>query len=187
MFETIADILRSIGKLIPRLILIRKTEKGIKFMIGGRVREVKPGLVIYWPLITDLEIVAVVRQTLNLPYLTLMTKDKVSVVASGVIVYSIIDTEKYLVENYDAEAAISEVGSASLRDVIVTKTLADIQENNRNTTENALIREAKDAFASFGIEVEYVRLTDFSTARILNIVTPGSSIKHQAHDVSSYL
>ena len=178
MFETIADIIRSIGKIIPRLVLVKKTEKGIKFTMTGKTKKVSPGLILYWPIITHLEVVAIVRQTLNLPCLTLMTKNEEPVVASGVIVYNIIDVEKYLVENFDAEVSISEVGSAALRDVIITRTLQEVQQNNRNSIENALLKEAKLAFETFGIQVEYVRLTDYSKAKILNIVTPGATNRH---------
>lgn len=170
MLDTIGSFLESFASLFPRLFIVRKTEEGIKFKKGEIVIKLGPGLHIYWPLVSEIEVVPVVRQTLNLNSQTLMTQDGITVIASGVVVYTIKNITTYLVENYDAEESIAEVASGSVRDVIVNRTLKDIQENSRNTTDRALTKAASEVLDVFGIEVEYLRLTDFAKARIINIV-----------------
>lgn len=170
MFEAIGNFVSSFSNLFPRLILVRKTEEGIKFKRGSQVILLGPGLHFYLPLVTEIEILPVVRQTLNLNSQTLMTKDGITVIASGVVVYCIDNIKAYLVENYDAEESIAEVASSAVRDVIVTRSLEEIQLNSRNKTDNALTKAASEALEIFGIKVEYLRLTDFAKAKVINIV-----------------
>ena len=170
MLDAISNFLISFANLFPRILVVKANEKGVRFRRGKITKVIFPGVSWYWPLVTEIEIVPIVRQTLNLAAQTLMTKDGKCVIAAGVIVYSITDVIKYIVDNYDAEESIAEIASAALRDVIVEKSLDDIQTNSRNTTDKALSKCCKDALAIFGVSVEYARLTDFATARIINLV-----------------
>ncbi len=127
--------------------------------------------IIWWlPCVSDLEIITVVRQVVDLEPQTLMTKDGKPVVAGAVVVYTIEDVSRYLIENHDAERSVAEVAGAALRESIVVRPLAEIQENERKKVDNALTRTAGDHLAEFGILVERMRLTDFSTAQIMNYV-----------------
>ena len=181
MFDTLANLIDSFGKLFPRIRLIDKQSGGVKFKTRGRVKILKPGLYFYWPILTELRAYPIVRQVLNLPYQTLMTSDLKSIVVAGVIVYEINDLEKYGVENYDVLESITEMGCTAIRSVIVTKTLAEIQQNNRNTIDNALTKSAKQQLEIFGLNVHYARLTDFSIAKILNLVG-GEPFKQRGND-----
>ena len=184
MLDNIIGIVDSIGKLIPRLKLITARDGGVKFKRAGKVKILTPGLYMYWPVVTTLEVYPVKRQVLNLPYQSLMTKDLKPIISAGVIVYTIEDLYKYAVENYDSIEAITEMGCAAIRSVIITKTLAELQSNNSNTIDNALTKSAQQEFASFGINVLYVRLTDFSTAKVLNLV--GGEPFTQKHSEANY-
>ena len=112
---------------IPRFTVVRKTDRGVKFVRGKKVKVLEPGLRWYWPLVTEIEVVNVQRQVLKLPVQTLYTSDEKTVIAGGVVVYSIEDIYKYLVENYDAEDSIAEVAAACLRDIVISKTVKEIQ------------------------------------------------------------
>lgn len=170
LFSALGDLLHWLGNLLPRWQLLRSTEAGVRFGRRGNVLLKGPRIVWWLPCVQDLETVPVARQVIDLEPQTLMTSDNQTIIAGGVIVYTITDLEKYLVENYDAESSIEEVACAALRDAIVTKELGEIQKNNRKTVDNDLTRQAKDHLEEFGIEVERMRLTNFSTAKIINHV-----------------
>jgi len=170
-FEWIGDSLTWAADWLPRPRIVRLTEGGIQFWFGSRVRVVKPGWRLDWPALADLEIVPTARQTLNLEPQTLMTADNRPVVAGGVVVYRVSDVRCYLVDNVDAEEGIAEAARAALRDAITDETLDQIQETDgRKKINNRLAKAAQGLLTSFGVSVEYVRLTDFSTAQVLNVV-----------------
>lgn len=54
-FAWLNDLMLWLGKLFPRLKLVKSTESGVLFQSGGRVRPVPPGLCWYWPLISELK------------------------------------------------------------------------------------------------------------------------------------
>ncbi len=126
----------------------------------------------YWPIITTLETVIVTRQVLDLPIQTLITKDMKSIIISGTIVYTITDVYKYLVDNYDAIDSINEMCRAAIKDVVTSYTLEEIQTNQDETIYNILTNTARTSLSSFGVDVEYAKLTDFSWCFVLNIVSP---------------
>lgn len=166
------EIMRWVGNLLPRWAIVRATEKLVKFKRGHLVQVSDPGIRWYWPAFTDVEQITVVRQTLNLSPQTLMTADGDTVIASGVIVFTIENVVKYLVDNYDADEAIAEVASAALRKVIISKTIEDIQRG-RADIDNALSRETQKLMEDFGILIVYMRLVNFSKAKVFNFVTTG--------------
>ena len=137
--------------------------KGERILKGPRI---------YWwlPCISDSEIVPVRRQVIDLAPQPLTTKDGRSVIAGAVVVYDIQDVRKFLVENTDAAESLAEVAGAALRDAIVSRTLDEIQKNDRKTTDNALTKAAKDHLAEFGVRIERMRLTDFAPAQIINVI-----------------
>ena len=108
-FAWISDFVNLFISFFPHLIIVKKIESGVKFVRGKHVKILKPGLRWYWPLVTEQEVVVVVRQVTNLAPQTLMTKDGKTVIASAVVVYRVSNIEAFLVENHDADEAIGEV------------------------------------------------------------------------------
>lgn len=170
-FEWIGEALTWVADWIPRPRIVNLTEAGVQFWFGSRVKVVRPGWRLDWPALAQMEIVPVARQTLNMVPLTLMTADNRPVVVGGVVVFRVSDVRCYLVSNVDADEGIAEAARAALRDAITDATLAQIQETDgRKQINRKLAKAAQGLLTSFGVEVEYVRLTDFSTAQVLNVV-----------------
>lgn len=48
------DLIQWFGKLIPRIVLIHPTHRGVRFGPSGKAVMVGPGVVVYWPIIFDL-------------------------------------------------------------------------------------------------------------------------------------
>jgi len=159
-----------LGSWIPRLLVVLKTERGIRYRNGSEVRILEPGRRIYWPLVTKVHVVNVMRQVLNLSTQTLTTLDGKAVIASGVLVYRIVDVEKYLVDNNDADAGIDEVTCAAVRDVLIGLSLAEIQAARKgHALDQQLGKRARKFLSPFGVRVEYCRLTDFAASNVLSV------------------
>lgn len=155
---------------IPRLVIVLASEKGIRYRHGSDVSVLDPGLHVYWPIVTRVQIVNVNRQVLNLSMQTLTTADGRTIIASGVLVYRIVDVERYLVANHDADAGIDEVTCAAIRQVLLAMDLELIQAASvGGGMDDKLRRQARKVLASFGVRVESCRLTDCAQARVLSL------------------
>lgn len=155
---------------IPRLVIVLASEKGIRYRRGSEVSVLEPGLHVFWPIVTKIQLVNVQRSVQNLSTQTLTTADGLSVIASGVLVYRVDDVERYLVQNHDAEAGIDEVACAAIRQVMLSMTLNAIHEASIGGGLNdRLRREARKSLGPFGVKVEYLRLTDCAPAQVFSL------------------
>lgn len=160
------------GAFIPTWVLVRATEGAVKFLPKGLTKVLGPGIHWYWPVTTEMDVQPVVRQVLNTDAQTLMTKDNHPVYIAGLVVYTVVDLHKFLVENYDAEANLSDLVQTAIRRSIVSKNFQTIQEG-RADIDNRLTSDVQKILTDFGILVEAARLTDFSKARVTNVVGGG--------------
>jgi len=164
----IGDLVRWLVSWVPHLVLVRRTERAVKF-IRARTVEIGPGLHLWWPITTEVEVRPVVRQVMGLGTQTLTTKDGMAVIVDGLLVYSINDLHTYLVDNWEAEDSLGEIGQAGIRKAVVGTDFEDIQRGMADV-DNRLTREAQKLLERFGVEVELMRLTSFARAHVVNLV-----------------
>lgn len=164
----IGELVRAMASVVPRLVLVRKTEQAVKF-VRGNAKVVGPGLHVWWPVTTEVDVQPVVRQVMELPPQTLLTTDGVSVAVGGVVIYSITNLYAYLVENYDASESLNEAAQAGIRNAVVSMSLEDLQET-RVKLDKKLTRAVGRAVQDFGVDVEAARLTTLAPANVLSLV-----------------
>lgn len=162
----ISDFFGFFGKLIPRILIVRRTHQGIAFIRGKKVKKLFPGITIYWPILTEVLTYPVVRQTANLNAQCLMTNDDFTVVAGGIVVYSVYDIEKALAETWDLDETIVDISQVGLRNVIVSKTISQIN-NNRKEIDQQLTTELREQLKEFGINVIRVSIADFAKCLVI--------------------
>lgn len=161
----LGDLVRWLANIVPRLVLIRATHGAVKFVRAKTVK-IGPGLHVFWPITTEIEIVPVVRQVLNLDQQVLETKDGKTVIADGVVVYVVIDLHKFLVENFNADDNLKELAGAALRDAILSLTFEEIN-SGRVKLDHRLTKRAREALENFGVEVESMKLQSFAQGHVL--------------------
>jgi regulator of protease activity HflC (stomatin/prohibitin superfamily) len=162
-FAWLGDLARWMAAWVPRLVHVKATDRGVKF-VRAETKLIEPGLHVWWPITTEVMTHPVVRQVVTLPNQTLLTKDGKTVVASGVVVYTISDLHRFLVENYDAEASIAELGLAGIRRAITQRNFDELA-GGRAHVDNRLTAECQSLLDDLGVKVEYARLTDFEPVR----------------------
>jgi regulator of protease activity HflC (stomatin/prohibitin superfamily) len=172
-FAWLGDLARWLSAWVPRLVHVKVYEGGVKF-VRAETRLMEPGLHVWWPITTEVMTHPVVRQVVNLPNQTLLTKDGKTVVASGVVVYTISDLHRFLVENFDAEASIAELGLAGIRRAVTQRDFEELRKG-RADTDNRLTAECQRLLDDLGVRVEYARLTDFAPVRAFALLGTGSS------------
>jgi regulator of protease activity HflC (stomatin/prohibitin superfamily) len=168
-FAWLSQIVEALLQFIPRRVIIRATEGGVKWSLWREPKEMKPGVRIYWPLITDIEVIVAARQTINTPTQSLMTEDGQTVVAGGVIIYHINDVVQAIgKQNWSPEATAGDIAQAALVEVISGHTLDYILENISGKIEKELTDRCRKQLRQFGVYVGRAALADFSTVRQLN-------------------
>jgi regulator of protease activity HflC (stomatin/prohibitin superfamily) len=176
VFSIIGEVLRSLLKVVPKLIIVRTTHEGIKFKYGSTVTKItsnnglglyrKTGIHVYWPLITEVEIIPIRRQTADLHSQYLSTKDNTTIGLSGVLVYEIADVEKTLTACYNYEETIPEIALAAIKKVVITYDFKYLQENG-DLVDKHLTKEMRGFLRPYGVRVVSVCLSDFSKCRVL--------------------
>jgi regulator of protease activity HflC (stomatin/prohibitin superfamily) len=177
MWESIGNIFTTFGSIFPRIMYVKPYELGIKFTWGRKVTIVNPGWCFYWPIATQVDIIPVVRQIINLPFQTLTTKDHKSIIISGVLIYKIADIKKYTLSNYDTIESITEIARSAIKDITI--------QNDLNTLLEAEIDidYTQKNLINMGIEVESIKITDIALTRVINLVNT-QTLSLQADTVS---
>ncbi len=166
--DWLGDLINALSLVIPRLVLIRRTHAGVVFC-RDQVRPLKPGLHIYWPIWSEVQKICTVRQTLNLSYQCLISKDLESVVVAAIVVYRIDNAVAALTETDNIQDTIHDVAMNALRRVVNGCTFSEIHTNKRETTSDkkqsidSLLRQRLQVdLASYGVVVERAFLSDIS-------------------------
>ena len=84
------------------------THGGVAFVHGHRVKEWKPGLHWYWPLVTTYKLMMTVRQTQRIQSKVIMTKDLKTVTVGALVTYYIDDVVSALAKIADLPSDIME-------------------------------------------------------------------------------
>ena len=123
-FGWIGEIFQTLLKLLPWLVIVPATHGGVAFVHGYRVKEWKPGLHWYWPVVTTYKLMATVRQTQMIKSKTVMTKDLQTVIVGALVTYVVDDIVSALAKIADLpsdimerslEAILTEVSKNTLR------------------------------------------------------------------------
>lgn len=155
------DLLSGLLDLIPRLQIVRSNEFGVKFVKGKNAEVVLPGLFFYWPLVTEVELRTSAKCTAETQPQNLTTSDRITVIASSVMRYKILDIKKYLIDNDDSDDALMESLRASLKEVVSENKAEDLF-NPSLDFEDDLKTRCQELASEFGVEIISARFSDFS-------------------------
>ena len=122
--DWLTQLLDAITSFIPRFYLVAVGRMGVKHTakcriywktwrpaveFPGQAIALKPGLHVYWPLITEIEDYSVELDSMDLGVQTLLTADDVTVVVRCVLQFTIFDIIKARVECNDFESTIVDL------------------------------------------------------------------------------
>lgn len=142
--EPIGQLLQYIWDFIPKPYLIPYTHGGLKFVRGKVPKVCKPGFYVYWPLTTTMWSAPIVRQAIIIESRPLVTKDKVSLSVSAIVVYEISDIFKFGARVYDGDETIGEVAQAAIPQIVTSHTFDDLNESLQGSA-GIRLEDAADA------------------------------------------
>lgn len=169
--EWLGTIANTIINLFPHLKIIKVTQGGLKMRKGHELTVMTPGLWWYWPLITTVDVVTIVRDTVDLSGQTFTTKDNKTVLASGMVMFSINDVEKLLTTSPDYIATISDICMNCIHDTFIHYEWEQLRAGiSDGSVGKELRRNANDELKQFGIKVISLGLKDLAPVTVLKIV-----------------
>jgi regulator of protease activity HflC (stomatin/prohibitin superfamily) len=130
---------------------------GVKFSFGRVVRTCEPG---FYPLVPVFQVIRIVpsrARTLDLPRQTLATDDGLVFEVDANIVYRVTDASKALVEVRDYEAALEQVLSLSVHEVLAARDRSALKVST--ALDRALAHAMQQRVAAWGITVERAGFT----------------------------
>lgn len=170
-FEWLGQLIEALGKFIPRLLIVRTTHGGVKYVMGRKVKALKPGLHIYWPITTDTELIVTARQCLNLPPQTVTTKDRVKLVVSAVAVYSINDVVQAIGHmNWDVDGTVGDITQAAVMEVITSMNFDTVTAEVVGSVEQRLTKTAAKRLRRYGVRVHRCALTDLAQCNVIRLI-----------------
>lgn len=168
MFEYLGELLSAVMSLFPRLVIIRSTHAGVKFRHGKHILKLGPGITVYWPLVTEIEILPVKRQTKKLDPQYLTTQDGISVGIRGLVVYEVSCPVDLLTRCWDYDETIDDLAQAAIRDTVQGKEWEHLDDN----LEEKLLWRLTADLCGFGVNVVRVTVTDLVKVRPWAILGP---------------
>ncbi len=171
LWAQLSQLLSWIGSWVPRLLVVRQTHGGVKFVRGKNLVILKPGINWYWPLVTQYECWPVSRQTVNLSTQTLETSDGHAIIVGGVISYSISDPIQAFGQTWDFNEVLSDISMLAIAAVVSQTPLVELRQNFSNgTLKKSLTRRVRKELKSYGVKVSRAYLSDFAQAMVLRTI-----------------
>jgi regulator of protease activity HflC (stomatin/prohibitin superfamily) len=167
-FGWIGEIFQTLLRFLPWLVIVPATHGGVAFVRGFRVKEWKPGLHWYWPLVTTYQLMTTVRQTQRIQTKVIMTKDLRTVTVGALVTYYVDDVVSAVAKIADLPSDVMERSQGAILAEVSERTLEDIQ-SNRAVFNAALTERVGNALNGYGVHVLQAQLTEFAPCRALAI------------------
>jgi len=167
-FGWIGEIFQSLLKLIPWLVIVPVTHGGVAFVRGRRVKEWKPGLHWYWPVVTTYKLMVTVRQTQMIQSKVVMTKDLRTVIVGALVTYTVDDVVAAIAKIADLPSDIMERSLGAILAEVSENTLEEIQFGRMRFNNNVTERVG-EVLNGYGVRVLHAQLTEFAPCRAYSI------------------
>ena len=167
MFNWLSELIEWVSLFVPRLVIIRTTHRAVKFVRGKKLVLVEPGLCVYWPLVTELVVLATARQPINLPTQRLTTRDGKRTICSAVVVYNIPDPVQAVGKNWDYEATIRDVSMCAVATIVTSTEYLTLVGTLSGELRTRLTDACRQELKKYGVRVQICMLTDFCQAHVI--------------------
>lgn len=149
---------------------MRSDHGGVKYLRGGKVREIRAGLYWYWPIVTEIEEIGTRRQTVSLESQVLTTKDGHTVSVCAVVVYEINNVVKALVDTHDVVDTIGDVAQSSVIQAVTTRTFDQLRKDLTEGVRGEIKDQCKRDLRQFGVLVKDAFLSDCAYATAYRVI-----------------
>jgi len=143
--------------LFAGLKIVNQYETGVKFTLGKYAGLMQPGLRFVFPIIQTWQRVDMRTKVVDVPDQDCITKDNVSVNVNAVLYYTVIHSDKAILEVESFMYALSQLAQTTMRDVVGEATLDQVL-GQRDAISKRILSLVDAATDPWGIKVESVEL-----------------------------
>lgn len=170
-FAWLGQLFEWFGQFVPRWKIVRATHGGVKFVNGKNVQTVQPGIIWYWPVTTEIEIIPTARDTINLQSQTVTTADDKPILLSAMVVVEVRDAVKLLTATHDPGGLVADVALTAIYGVVGGFAWEEIKTKQRTGELDKQLRlQTRRQLEKYGVYVVDVMLTDFAPCRVIRLV-----------------
>lgn len=168
MFDRIFDFISAAWQWFIPWVIIDIYEEGVILRLGKFHRVIKPGIRFMLPCGIDVcKFDTVVRQTSYLEVQSLTSKDGKPVTLTAILIYTIKDIAKFLLEIDDGETDVQNMCYGVITECVENTNWNDIRTKNFNDDVKHKCRRLCDTYC--GVKLLDVRWSDKATARTLRL------------------
>lgn len=177
-FAWLGEIINWFGRWVPRLTIVNTTQGWIKFVKGHTIKSGGPGLVWHWPLITELKVFPIVRDSLQCKAQTITMPSGETALVEALVVYEVLEIEKLVAHTAEPFATIVDLTMGAvlyvMEDVADWEELRQLSQRQPRARDSELNRRLKDevqrALTPYGVNVLTVMLQNKAKARVFKLV-----------------
>lgn len=173
--ERLFDFLFS---LLPHIHTVNANEMGLKFSRGKHLNVLRPGLSLYWPIVTDPpENFHLGERSVDLASCKLTTEDGYRVAISVSVLYRVYDVAQAVLAAENFETILVDRASGSLANVVMSSTWDELLESiETGDFQDDLHHKLIQTTTGMGLSIIGVRVSDFAETRVLSLVCDGNMI-----------
>lgn len=167
-FTWLSSIFNGLLSFIPRPLIIRATHGGVKWRYGYKVIELKPGWRWFWPLVSEVDLIVVARQTHKIAKpQSIETQDGITLAVGTTLIYSINDVVKAIGQrNWDVDSTINDITEAAVAHVIAGLSYEQIQQTRTTDVEAEITETCRRKLSKFGVLAQETIITDFARTKV---------------------
>ena len=165
-FGALIQWIQSIWKIVWFFKIIREYEQGVLLFCGKFKKVLNPGLHFKWSVFEEIVSHYSKDDTILLPSQKLTTKDNKTLTVTGVVLYRIDDIELFLTKVNAPQQAISDAAMGIIAENIIQ---SDYENTINIKIMNEISKQVRRDCKKWGVYIEYVKLTDLSLSKSINL------------------
>ncbi len=165
--EWLTNILETLRNVFPRLFFILPDEGGVRVTLGTRVKTLKPGWYVYWPVIQVAEKLNVTPQAVDLRPQSVRISDNTDLVIGGAILYRISDAKKAILDVQDYDRSLQVLALGVIAEFMGRHNLTDLKISDLR---EAILTGVREEAAGFGLKIMKVYITDLGCVKNLRVL-----------------
>jgi len=168
--DWLSQFVEKLFSVFPRLWLVDPDESGVRVTLGTRIKLTPPGWYVYWPIMQNCERIKVKSQVKDLRAQSVWSQDRVELVVSGAIQYSVRDARKAILECYDYDANIQALALGVIQKFAACRYSSAFKTSE---LEDEILRGLREASQGWGLKIERVYITDIGSTKNLRVMLQG--------------
>lgn len=165
----VKEFLEYLFNAIKIWIIVQPWEQGIRVRRGKFIKLLNAGMYFRIPYLDSVYIQSSRLRVVSMPIQTLTSKNLSTITLNSALGYSIVNMEVLYKKLYHPEVTLSNMAMSEIADFVYKHNIEDLTPE---AIEKAVIDKLNAV--SYGISVEYFRLTNFAVVKTFRLIQDGS-------------